>query len=75
MILPGLFKLKEKHAGGRIRTYVGHSPADLQSAPIDRSGTSAQKQAGHFDKDFSKRALPSNPLKFTMSKQSVFGID
>src|SRR5262245_43707025 len=31
-------------AEGRIRTYVGRSPADLQSAPIDRSGTSAKKQ-------------------------------
>ena len=27
------------HGGGRIRTYVGHSPADLQSATISHSVT------------------------------------
>ena len=28
-----------RHGGGRIRTYVGQSPADLQSATISHSVT------------------------------------
>ena len=31
--------LPRVHGGGRIRTYVGHSPADLQSATISHSVT------------------------------------
>jgi hypothetical protein len=31
----------KNRAGGRIRTYEGHSPPDLQSGPFDRSGTPA----------------------------------
>jgi hypothetical protein len=31
-----------RHAGGRIRTYEGQSPPDLQSGPLDRSGTPAK---------------------------------
>ena len=32
-------RLTARHGGGRIRTYVGHSPADLQSATISHSVT------------------------------------
>jgi hypothetical protein len=38
---PDCFDMKESCAGGRIRTYVGHSPPDLQSGPFGRSGTPA----------------------------------
>ena len=31
--------LKKKSGPGRIRTYEGTRPADLQSAPVDRFGT------------------------------------
>jgi hypothetical protein len=33
---------ENKIAGERIRTFVGHSPADLQSAAFDRSATPAK---------------------------------
>ena len=32
-------RLTARHGGGRIRTYVGQSPADLQSATISHSVT------------------------------------
>jgi hypothetical protein len=32
-------RLTTRHGGGRIRTYVGQSPADLQSATISHSVT------------------------------------
>jgi hypothetical protein len=35
-------KFPKHTAGGRIRTYEGQSPPDLQSGPLDRSGTPAK---------------------------------
>ena len=38
-VIASTARLTARHGGGRIRTYVGHSPADLQSATISHSVT------------------------------------
>ena len=39
VLCPSCACVRSRHGGGRIRTYVGQSPADLQSATISRSVT------------------------------------